>query len=143
MRVALACLLAVAGLGSCETLDVSMRKTAGPDPAARPERAAPAREAEAEQISLEFDGVALSDVIRMFTRMAGVNIVFDPAIIPGDAAVTAQFTDVPWKPTLDAILEVHGLQLEAVDDEGTVYRVTQSLAPAAAGPVTPQWNEGG
>lgn len=81
------------------------------------------------RISLTFDQVLLLDVVRMFTKIADVNIVFDPSNLQG--AVSVNLQDVEWKPALTAILEKHGLSLTEKPPGSGVYDISPKVAGAA------------
>ena len=60
-------------------------------------------------ISLVLDDVPLSDVVKLFTHVAGANIIANTSNLTGQ--VTANLQEVPWRPALESILERQGLQL--------------------------------
>ena len=72
-------------------------------------------------ISIRLDAVELSDVIRMFSRISGVNILASPANLHG--RVTVNLTDVEWKPALESILDMVGLELVERTPGTEVYSV--------------------
>ena len=60
-------------------------------------------------ISLTLDNVPLAEVVQLFTRVGGANIVAATSNLQGQ--VTASLVDVPWKPAFESILERQNLQL--------------------------------
>lgn len=60
-------------------------------------------------ISISLDDVPLEDVVRMFTRLSGANIIATATNLEG--SVTVNLEDVEWKPALTSILEMHNLAL--------------------------------
>ncbi len=76
-----------------------------------------------ETISITLDDVEMVDVVRMFTRISGANIIATPTQLVG--RVTVNLTDVGWKPAMDSILDMHNLQLvEKIPGSG-VYSILQ------------------
>lgn len=59
-------------------------------------------DAEEDLITLTLDDVPLQDVIRMFTKISGANIVAGTNL---QGRVTVSLRDVEWKPALDVILD--------------------------------------
>ena len=86
----------------------------GGRPARRPSSGA---WAPGERISLSLKDADLAEVLRSFARLAGFNLVLDPAV---RGAVTVELQNVPWEQALEVILESHGL---GVDDDGATWRV--------------------
>lgn len=60
-------------------------------------------------ISLTLDDVPLAEVVRLFTRISGANIIAATTNLQGQ--VTANLQDVAWKPAFESILERQNLQL--------------------------------
>ena len=60
-------------------------------------------------ISLTLDDVPLAEVVRMFMRISGANIIAATSNLQGQ--VTANLQDQPWRPAFESILERQGLQL--------------------------------
>lgn len=84
-----------------------------------------------ETISITLDDVEMVDVVRMFTRVSGANIIATPTQLVG--RVTVNLTDVGWKPAMDSILDMHNLQLvEKIPGSG-VY----SILPRQPGALEP------
>ena len=81
-----------------------------------------------ELISITLDDVPLVDVVRMFTRIAGVNIIASAEDLQGN--VTVNLTDVAWKPALSAILAMHNLGLVEKEPGTDVYSVVPRPADA-------------
>ena len=63
----------------------------------------------AQLISLSLDDVPLAEVVRLFTRISGANIIAATTNLTGQ--VTANLQDVEWRPALESILERQNLQL--------------------------------
>ena len=60
-------------------------------------------------ISIALDNVPLEDVVRLFTRISGANIIATTSNLQG--TVTVNLKDVEWKPALSSILDMHELTL--------------------------------
>jgi len=60
-------------------------------------------------ISLTLDDVPLVEVVRLFTRVSGANIIAATSNLQGQ--VTANLQDVAWRPAFESILERQNLQL--------------------------------
>ncbi|NQU39038.1 MAG: hypothetical protein HQ523_03710 [Lentisphaerae bacterium] len=78
-------------------------------------------DAAADKISITLDDVEILDVVRMFTRISGANIIATPSNLNG--RVTVNLTDVEWKPALESILDMHGLALDEKLPGSGVYRI--------------------
>jgi type II secretory pathway component GspD/PulD (secretin) len=98
-----------------------------------PEAAPPATKAE-ELISITLDDVPLVDVIRMFTRISGANIVASVTALEGKVTVNLQ--DVHWKSALNSILDMHNLALVEKDLGSGVYSIVPRPADAPVPMVT-------
>jgi type II secretory pathway component GspD/PulD (secretin) len=85
-----------------------------------------------ELISITLDDVPLVDVVRMFTRISGVNIIASAEDLQGN--VTVNLNDVSWKPALASILAMHNLALVEKDPGTQVYSVVPR-APDAPPPM--------
>jgi type II secretory pathway component GspD/PulD (secretin) len=72
-------------------------------------------------ISITLDDVPLVDVIRMFTRISGANIIATPSELVG--TVTVNLQDVQWRPALTAILEMHGFTIVEKQPGSGVFSV--------------------
>lgn len=78
----------------------------------------------AQLISISLDSVPLEDVVRMFTRISGANIIATGTNLEG--TVTVNLIDVEWKPALSSILDMHGLSLvEKIPGSGVYSIVTK------------------
>ncbi|MBM4147528.1 MAG: hypothetical protein FJ224_00580 [Lentisphaerae bacterium] len=88
----------------------------------------PATTNDANLISITLDDVALVDVVRMFTRISGANIVASATNLEG--RVTVNLTDVQWKPALTAILDMHDLALMEKTPGSAVYSIVPKPADA-------------
>lgn len=81
-------------------------------------------------ISVTLDNVPLQDVVRMFARISGANIVSGTNL---QGSVTVSLKDVEWQPALRTILDTAGMTL--VMKSPGIYSVV-SKSEAAAAPVT-------
>ncbi len=70
---------------------------------------APVATNNSQVISLTLDDVPLAEVVRLFTRISGANIIAATTNLQGQ--VTANLQDVAWKPAFESILERQNLQL--------------------------------
>lgn len=70
-----------------------------------------------ERISLSLKDADLAEVLRSFARLAGFNLVLDPAV---RGRVTVELQDVPWEQALEVILRTHGL---AAEIDGSAWRL--------------------
>jgi type IV pilus assembly protein PilQ len=68
-------------------------------------------------ISLDFQGVDLRSVLRVFAEVSGLNIVIDPAV---QGTVDVALHDVPWDQALDIILRANKLGYLV---DGTIVRI--------------------
>lgn len=72
-------------------------------------------------ISIALDDVPLQDVVRLFTRISGANIISASTNLQGKVTVNLQ--DVEWKPALDSILDMYSLMVaEKVPGSG-IYSI--------------------
>jgi type IV pilus assembly protein PilQ len=79
-------------------------------------------------ISIALDDVPLQDVVRLFTRISGANIISSSTNLQGKVTVNLQ--DVEWKPALDSILDMYSLMVtEKVPGSG-IYSVMTKVAGA-------------
>ena len=81
-------------------------------------------------ISVTLDSVPLQDVVRMFARISGANIVSGTNLT---GTVTVSLKDVEWQPALRTILDTAGMTL--VMKSPGIFSVV-SKSEAAAAPVT-------
>ncbi len=81
-------------------------------------------------ISVSLDNVPLQDVMRMFARISGANIVSGTNL---QGNITVNLKDVEWQPALRTILDTAGMTL--VMKSPGIYSVV-SKSEAAAAPVT-------
>jgi type II secretory pathway component GspD/PulD (secretin) len=78
----------------------------------------------ANLISISLDDVEMLDVVRMFSRISGANIIATPSNLT--SRVTANLDGVEWKPALTSILSMHGLALlEKTPGSGVFSIVTR------------------
>lgn len=76
-------------------------------------------------ISISLDDVPLENVVRMFTRLSGANIIATATNLEG--SVTVNLEDVEWKPALTSILDMHNLGLvEKIPGTGVYSIVPKS-----------------
>ncbi|MCK5548609.1 MAG: hypothetical protein KAI64_06315, partial [Thermoplasmata archaeon] len=78
---------------------------------------------------LEFKELDIRDVLRMFSRKFGVNIVTSPAVV--DMFVSMELTDVYWEDALKIILDMNKLVMQK---RGNIIRVI-TAAEVALEPV--------
>lgn len=90
----------------------------------------PSEEAERNLISLSLDNVPLQDVIRMFTRISGANIVAGTNL---QGTVTVSLQDVEWQPALRVILD--SVDMTMVEKSPGIF-VIMSKEEMATEPVT-------
>lgn len=72
-------------------------------------------------ISVMLEDMSLQNVISMFTRISGANIIASGADM--DGFVTVNLTDVDWKTALESILDMHNLTLREHTPGSAVYSV--------------------
>jgi len=72
-----------------------------------------------EPISLELKDADIKDVLRMFAKITGLNIVVDPDV---SGSVTVNLDNVPWDQALDIILRINRLDYVI---ENNVLRVAR------------------
>ncbi len=72
-------------------------------------------------ISIQLDDVAMGDVIKMFSRLSGANIIAPTSNI--DARVSAKLDNVAWSPALISILSMHGMAMIENPPGSSVYNV--------------------
>ena len=68
-------------------------------------------------MSLDFQGLDLRAVLRVFTEISGLNIVIDPAV---QGTVDVKLSEVPWDQALDIILRSNKLGWTL---DGTIVRI--------------------
>ena len=81
-------------------------------------------------ISISLDNVPLQDVMRMFARVSGANIVSGTNL---QGNITVNLTDVEWQPALRTILDTAGMTL--IMKSPDIYSVV-AKSEAASAPVT-------
>ena len=77
------------------------------------------RQYQGHPVSLDLQGTALRDVLRLFATISGLNMVIDAAI---EGTVDIILTEVPWDQALEIVLRAHNLGY-AID--GTVVRIAK------------------
>ena len=75
-------------------------------------------EGQGERISVTLDNVPLQDVVRMFTRISGANIVAGTNLTGN---VTVNLQDVEWEPALRVILDSAGMAL--IEKSPTIFMI--------------------
>ncbi|HBL27292.1 MAG TPA: hypothetical protein DD490_10705, partial [Acidobacteria bacterium] len=70
-----------------------------------------------EPIGLNVTNADVTDVLRSFAQISGLNMVVQPGV---SGTVTAELNDVPWDQALEQILKINGLSYEL---EGNVMRI--------------------
>ncbi len=70
-----------------------------------------------EPIDLKVTNADVTDVLRTFAQISGLNIVVQPGVA---GVVTAELENVPWDQALEQILKINGLGYEV---EGNVMRI--------------------
>ena len=84
-------------------------------------------------MSVSLDDVPLQDVVRLFTRISGANIISSSTNLQGKVTVNLQ--DVEWRPALDSILDMYNLMVaEKVPGSGifSVINKTPGSEPMIA-----------
>ena len=78
-------------------------------------------------ISITLTDVEMADVILMFTKIAGANIVACPYHVQG--RVTVNLNEVEWKAGLETILATHNLELVERVPGSNVYTIQSAAVP--------------
>ncbi|HEV8578513.1 MAG TPA: type IV pilus secretin PilQ [Thermoanaerobaculia bacterium] len=73
-----------------------------------------------EPIDLKVTNADVTDVIRTFAQISGLNIIVQPGV---HGEVTAELENVPWDQALEQVLKINGLDYEL---EGNVMRIAPS-----------------
>jgi type II secretory pathway component GspD/PulD (secretin) len=76
-----------------------------------------------DKITVSLDAVELEDVVRLFTRLSGANIICNTTNLHG--TVTANLANIGWQPALEQILNEQGLQLREEPPRSGVFVITQ------------------
>ncbi|MEI7437075.1 MAG: secretin N-terminal domain-containing protein [bacterium] len=84
----------------------------------------------ANLISLQLDKTSLEEVVKLFQRVSGANIIVAATNIAGHV-VTANLTDVEWRPALISILNQFNLDLIEKSPGSSIYSIGQKQAGAA------------
>ena len=74
-----------------------------------------------DKITVSLDAVELEDVVRLFTRLSGANIICNTTNLHG--TVTANLADIDWKPAFKAIIRQQGLALMEDPLNPEVYEI--------------------
>ena len=83
-------------------------------------------------ISISLDDVEMADVVRMFTRISGANIIASPSNLVG--RVTANLDDVHWQSAMETILDMHSLALTESPPGSKIFRIDPKV-PGAPEPM--------
>lgn len=83
---------------------------------------AEAETGEENRISITLDDVEMADVVRLFTRISGANIIATPSNLQG--RVTVNLEKVDWQPALESILSMHNLALREKTPGSGIYSIT-------------------
>jgi type IV pilus assembly protein PilQ len=70
-----------------------------------------------EPIDLKVTNADVTDVIRTFAQISGLNIIVQPGV---NGMVTAELTNVPWDQALEQVLKINNLDYEL---DGNVMRI--------------------
>jgi type IV pilus assembly protein PilQ len=70
-----------------------------------------------EPIDLKVTNADVTDVIRTFAQISGLNIIVQPGV---NGTVTAELTNVPWDQALEQVLKINNLDYEL---DGNVMRI--------------------
>jgi type II secretory pathway component GspD/PulD (secretin) len=76
-------------------------------------------------ISVSLDDVPLQDVIRLFTRISGANIIASSSNLQGKVTVNLQ--DVEWKPALGSILDIYSMMIAEKIPGSGIYSIQPKL----------------
>ncbi len=82
-----------------------------------------------EPISLRLKDADITDVLRTFAELTGLNIVVDPGV---SGSVTVELHDVPWDQALDLILKINGLDYVLENNVLRVAPVSKLASEKAA-----------
>ncbi len=82
-----------------------------------------------EPISLRLKDADITDVLRTFSELTGLNIVVDPGV---SGSVTVELHDVPWDQALDLILKINGLDYVLENNVLRVAPISKLAAEKAA-----------
>lgn len=74
-----------------------------------------------ELINISVDNETLENVLHMFTKMSGINIIATATNLTG--RVTVNLTEVEWQPALSSILAMHNLAIVEKIPGSSVYSV--------------------
>lgn len=88
-----------------------------------------------ELITMAVDDVPLQDVVRMFTRVSGANIISTPSNLQGKVTVSLQ--DVEWRSALSSILDMYNLTIFEKTPASGIFSVIPK-PPGTAEPLIAQ-----
>lgn len=75
-----------------------------------------------DRVTLSLNDVPLSDVVNLFMRLSGANIVASPTQLNGRVSVNLR--DIQWRTALNEILSMHGLTLYESQPGSMLYTIT-------------------
>lgn len=107
----------------------------GTEPEMVPIQAVATPDAENNLVSVALDDVPLQDVVRLFTRISGANIIATSTNLHGKVTVNLQ--DVEWRPALTSILDMYNLTIFEKTPGSKIYSII-SKPPGAAEPMISQ-----
>jgi type II secretory pathway component GspD/PulD (secretin) len=84
-------------------------------------------------IDISIEDAPMIDVVRMFTRISGANIIASPANLQG--RVTANLQGVHWQSALETILDMHNLSLIESPPGSGIFRIDPKI-PGQPEPMT-------
>lgn len=82
-----------------------------------------------EKVTLSLNDVPLSEVVNLFMRLSGANIVASPTQLTGRVSVNLK--EVDWKTALSQILSMHNLELNESAPDSGLYSISPPRAAAA------------
>ena len=113
-----------AGQGQTQAIQAAVADSARTEPAAEtlavPPMTKPAG-TDKELISVAVDDVSIQEVVKMFTRVSGANIIATPTNLQGKVTVNLQ--DVEWKPALSSILDMYNLTITEKSPGSGIFSV--------------------
>lgn len=83
-------------------------------------------------VSLTLDNVRLQDVVRMMSRIAGVDLSFDPKDPKLNDSTSVNVQDKPWKPFFSSVLAQHGLLLIEDSPGSRTYSIVRAPSTETA-----------
>jgi len=99
------------------TLPNQQPQPAAPAPQTTPLGGTEQRRYTGHPVSMQFEGLDLRAVLRLFAEISGLNVVIDPTV---QGSVDVALTEVPWDQALDIILRANKLGYVI---DGTIVRI--------------------